>query len=395
MLNRRVATISLALVSMSSALAGELSTSGYIGAEVRVFTESPQYTGQSDDTQLSAVFQPELRYKSENSTVTFIPFYRDDSIDEERSHFDVRELHWRWVASDWELLAGVNRIFWGVIESRHLVDIINQIDLVEDIDGEDKLGQPMLNYTHLNDWGTVSIFILPGFRERTFAGPDGRLRSAIVVDADAAVYESSDKDDHIDVALRYTHFIGDWDIGLSYFNGTSREPRFILNNTASRFLPVYDLINQFGMDLQYTSDAWLWKLEAMAREGQGNTFSAVSAGFEYTLYQIMQSDKDLGLLLEYHYDGRDATAAPSTFDHDIFVGARLAFNDTQDTELLAGITVDSSGDDRFVNIEAERRFTDHIKGELRVRLFNHPESGSSFAAFEKDDYVQLQLRYYF
>jgi len=54
--------------------------------------------------------------------------------------------------------------FWGVTEFQHLVDIINQTDLVENIDTEDKLGQPMINLALINDWGTVDLFIMPYFR---------------------------------------------------------------------------------------------------------------------------------------------------------------------------------------------------------------------------------------
>jgi hypothetical protein len=45
----------------------------------------------------------------------------------------VRELNWIHQAETWSLLAGVGKVFGSVTESRHLVDIINQTDLVEDI----------------------------------------------------------------------------------------------------------------------------------------------------------------------------------------------------------------------------------------------------------------------
>ena len=40
---------------------------------------------------------------------------------------------------------GLRKVYWGVTESQHLVDVINQTEGVENLDGEDKLGQPMLN----------------------------------------------------------------------------------------------------------------------------------------------------------------------------------------------------------------------------------------------------------
>ena len=60
----------------------------------------------------------------------------------------------------------------------------------------------------------------------------------------------------------------------------------------------YDLITQAGLDLQYTLDAWLWKFESIVHEGHGSTFGAMVGGFEYTIFQI--ADTDDGLLMKYH-----------------------------------------------------------------------------------------------
>ena len=67
--------------------------------------------------------------------------------------------------------------------------------------------------------------MLPGFRERSFPGRDGRLRAGLPVDEDAARYDSDLGQANVDAALRYSHFIGDWDVGLYFFRGTGREPR--------------------------------------------------------------------------------------------------------------------------------------------------------------------------
>ena len=72
---------------------------------------------------------------------TFVPFARWDSEDEERKHFDIRELNINHASGDWETLVGIGKVFWGVVESNHLVNIINQTDFLEGVDGEDKLGQ--------------------------------------------------------------------------------------------------------------------------------------------------------------------------------------------------------------------------------------------------------------
>ncbi len=107
----------------------------------------------------------------------FIPFYRYDANDAKRTRGDIRELYWQMDYRELSFKAGIDVVFWGVAESQHLVDIINQTDLVEDIDGEEKLGQPMVNLDYMTDLGTWQFYLLPYFRERTFPGEQGRLRT--------------------------------------------------------------------------------------------------------------------------------------------------------------------------------------------------------------------------
>ncbi|HEX9735991.1 MAG TPA: hypothetical protein VGG06_28855 [Thermoanaerobaculia bacterium] len=72
-------------------------------------------------------------------------------------------------------------------------------------------------------------------------------------------------------------------------------------------MPFYRVTSQVGVDVQHTRGAWLWKLEALAREGRGASFGAAVACFERTFYQIGGSSADLGVLAEVLWDGRDPT----------------------------------------------------------------------------------------
>ena len=392
-----VALLFAVTVLSGSASASEIDLSGFVGVETRIFTQNPRHDGQKTGTNASVIFNPEFRYKTEDRKhqFAFIPFYREDSQDHERSHFDVREAYWLWLGDDVEVLTGINKVFWGVAESRHLVNIINQIDAVEDLDGEDYLGQPMINIASQRDWGRIEGYILPGFRERTFPGTEGRFRAALPVDTDNAQYESGAEEKHVDFAARYSHYFGDWDVGLSYFYGTDREPVLAANANNTRLVPTYNLINQVGADIQYTTDAWLWKFEGIAREGQGDTFTAAVGGFEYTFYQVYDDAWDLGILAEYQYDGRDFEAPATTQNEDIFLGARLALNDIQDTELLAGLSFDKDTGETFYNLEAQRRIGSNYELELRARFFEGSEPGEGTFALENDDYIQVRFSRYF
>ncbi len=373
--------------------------SGYAGLEFRGFTQTAQESRQDHSTNFSFVFEPEYYHEWDNGdqSIAFVPFVRLDENDNERSHFDIRELTYLKVADAWELRLGIRKVFWGVTEFQHLVDIINQTDLVENLDIEDKLGQPMINFALIDDWGTVDFFVMPYFRERNFPGTSGRLRTIPHIDKDRSRFESAAKEKHIDLAARYSHYFGDWDIGISHFYGTSRNPRLLLstdNNGNPFFIPFYDIINQTSLDIQATKGNMLWKLEALHRSGQATTYNAIAAGFEYTFVGIMESAIDLGLLSEYHYDDRGESAT-STFEDDIGFGARFAFNDAQSSEALFGLVWDRNTGGKFFNIEASRRIADSWLLELQGRFFFNQKASDPAIAFNKDDYVELFLTYNF
>ena len=379
--------------------AGELQVSGYLAGEVTGFVSNAAFPDQFDGIQAAFIAQPEFRFETadRSNQYSFIPFARLDSQDPRRSRADLREAWWMHIADNWELLAGVNRVFWGVTESNHLVDIINQTDQVGNIDGEDKLGQPMLRLAFQRDWGDLELYVLPGFRERTFPGKKGRLRFPLVIDGEA-LYSNSEEQRHVDVAARYSHYIGDWDFGLSVFHGTGREPRFVPDATFTRFFAIYDIIDQASVDIQYTYESWLWKFEGLRRSQNGEDFFAAVGGFEYTLYQIVDSQADLGLLLEVSRDGRDddfTVAPPTVLDDDIFAGARLVLNDTQSSELLAGVVVDRNDRAYQLSVEAERRLGDRWKLELESRWFLNTRKSPVLSAFKQDSHITLRLSRYF
>ena len=383
----------LSLSFISQSFAGEWS--GYISGEYRAFTDSPADSRQHGNS-LSFSIQPEFftDWDNGNQSFTYVPFARWDEHDEERTHADIRELTWLKAADTWELRVGIRKLFWGVTESSHLVDIINQTDLVEAPDGEEKLGQPMINLALIKDWGTIDLFVLPGFRERTYPGVEGRLRSPLPVDTDNPIYESSQEDRHIDYAARWSHALGDWDIGISYFNGTSRDPLFVPNAGFTALLPVYNLIEQWGFDLQATLDNWLWKVEVINRSGMGESYYAMSGGFEYTFYGISESQYDLGVISEIMHDDRGYSAT-TPFADDILLGARLTLNDEQSTEFLMGVIIDSDDSTQLLSLESNRRFGDNWKATLEGQAFINIPDHDLLSGIKKDSYQQLEVVRYF
>jgi hypothetical protein len=277
-----------------------------------------------------------------------------------------------------------------------LVDIVNQTDLVESTDGEEKLGQPMVNLALIRDWGTLNMFVLPGFRERTFPGVEGRLRTQPYVDTGHALYESSDEDRHVDYAARWSRYLGDWDMGLSYFRGTGRDPRFVLDTSGAEpvLVPYYDLIRQTALDLQATLGSWLWKLEAVHRAGQGDNFVAATGGFEYTFVGVLESQADVGVIAELLHDSRGADA-PTPFENDVMLGTRLTLNDEQSSELLFGLIADRDDSPRLYRLEASRRLGESWKLSLEGQAFTGISASGILSGFRRDNYLQLEIARYF
>ena len=301
---------------------------GSVFVETRIFPNDPLFAEQND-----AVFSPSIGLAPEfiwwldgpEVELRLTPMLRLDAHDASRTHFDLREASALWLRDGWTLMAGVGKVFWGTTESVHLVDIVNQTDGVEDIDGEDKLGQPMVNFTLEREWGALDLFVMPFFRERTFPGSEGRLRGLASV-LDDAVYESDAGRWRPDFAARWSHSLGGIDLGVAGFYGTSREPYLLPTEVVDPFAlqPYYTIIDQFSVDAQYTRGATLWKLEAMTRGGHGDRFAAGVFGVEHTLFNVGPGAADLGLLAEVMLDGRGDDAPYTAFDNDVFVGFRWA-----------------------------------------------------------------------
>ena len=286
-----------------------------------LFPESPLYNGQEHNNS-SIAFESELYAEwSKGDNIVFTPFFLFDSQDSSRSHFDIREAIYSWYGDDWETSIGIGQVFWGVTESKNLVDIINQFDAVYDPLYKTKLGQPLVNLTLIRDSGYYEFYILPYFRERTSPGKKGRLRLDPEFSKGSTKFEGGSQWTP-ELAIRWSNSYNDYDISLHSFLGYSRSPSIdvLLADGKLKYEPNYQRIRQIGGTVQKTSDATLYKLEWLAKDGQkdgnfrrGGYFSSV-LGFEHTLYKLIGDLGDLGLLMEYSFDSRRSRSSDSLQD---------------------------------------------------------------------------------
>ena len=390
----------------------EYEFSGRVSAEGRWF---PQAGAFADQRSLATGFVAAPRLYLEDAagrSLTFAPFFRYDHADPRRTHFDLQEAYLLLFGeigdSGWEVRLGVDQVFWGVTESQHLVDIVNQVDFVEHPNGEAKLGQPMVHATWFGDWGAFEVFGMPYHRARTFQGREGRLRLPFVVDDERIEYESAAGRWHLDLASRYSHSVGLLDLGLSVFNGTSREPFLVPGadpDGAPALLQSYTQIRQFGVDAQVTAGPWLLKLEAIHRAGARNLlgleedYFATVFGGEYAFYSVGGSAVDVSAVSEWNYDGRGRKATPSrspnTLENDLFLATRFAFNDIQGTEMTAGFFTDMGRATRTVVVEFDRRLSGEWSLHAEVIGLVSVDPADLHYAMRTDSFVDVSLTYNF
>ncbi|URQ68296.1 hypothetical protein M9C81_00595 [SAR86 cluster bacterium] len=347
---------------------------------------------EQEKNHSSFSFSPEIFKDDSNRIFHFKAKLRRDSEDSGRNLNDIQELYLINIFEDKEIKFGVSKEFWGVTETSHRVDIVNQTDFTEGFDGEEKLGQPMIKISFERPWGLLDIYALLGFRERNFSGIKGRLRSPLSINEKNSLYSSSSKNKRVDFAFRWSNYYDNLDIAISHFSGTSREPRFLPSpNKINALVPLYEVIDQTGLEIQYLLDSLVIKGEVISRSGHGARFTAATYGFEYTQVGFLQTRMDLGWVVEFNHDDR-LESSP------FVLGTRFSFNDIYDSQILSGFIINDRSKELGFLLEASRRIGECCLLSLEGVYFDDTDEDNGkqklFQAFMEDDFLRAEFIYY-
>ena len=345
--HKGLAAFALTPLSLAPLAQSEIDKSGYLEAEFRYYPSEALFENQ-DRFFYSLGIAPELEWTSDDEThqVTFKPFGRFSSSEGNRSHADIREFYYLYAGTGWQIEAGINKVYWGVAESAHLVDVINQTNVVEAFNGEEKLGQPLIGLGLENAYGNFDFYVLPYFRKRELTTYDEPylvslpgLDRPLDIDEDKVLFESKNKESNIDLAARWAQSFNDLDVAISVFHGIDREGLIVpatlneeslgtdlseiflndqltpeqkeLANTGALFANLdaialyYQNLTQIGLELQYLYDDLIFKFEGTSKyQTKGNYLSYVT-GIEYTFADVdMLFGADAGILVEYLWNNR-------------------------------------------------------------------------------------------
>jgi hypothetical protein len=370
---------------------------GTFGFDSQLFTGSPAFVNQ-DNSRWHFSGYASVDWAGDigdSSAFTLNLFARAAPHADDEFFGDIRDATLSFNGGDTEFKAGVLSETWGVLEAWNPVDIVNQRDMVEDFQGDAKLGQPGLEITTRKDDLVLSFIALTYARERRIAEGEDRLR-ALPERVRSADFE--DGRFAPSFAARAQYRIGDLDLAVSQFWGHARDPLYtpIINaNGLVGFDAYYQRIAQTGLEAQYVIGDSVLKSETIYQTGGVDSFIGGGVGFESTFSRLAGGGSSVTVYAEFYRDTRSREAPLTPFQEDAFIGARYNLNDTSDTVFEVRCTHDLEWHSNLVDLRAQRRLEGVGVISAQIILPLQVKRDPALQGFENDKYLKLGLAWYF
>ena len=288
---------------------------------------------------------------------------------------------------------GIDTLYWAKTETAQLSNIINQEDLSRGRELADQLGRAMLQLSYFSEIGRFDAFYLPHAREKAFPTADSRLRTQRPIIAKAK-YQDPRGIWTPSAAIRYSHWLGPFDVGLYSYHGVAHEPAFI--PTPDGLAPFYATVTHTGADLQYTRGQLALKSDLRYTRKQSNRkveqvdVRAIAVGLEYTIYGVAKSDIDLILIGEYAYDSRGHLAV-SPYQNDLIAGGRLQWNTINASRVELFYFDDLDLNTKGLSIELAHRVQENLTLLLAGQVFFDVDPNDVLFGVEGDNNLRLSF----
>ena len=312
--------------------------------------------------------------------------------------FNLKRLNASYATENLRFLVGYDLLRWGKTSLYSPVDSINAIDYREDITGQQKRGQLIVSAKAVDLFGgTAELVLVPNNQddelpEFTTGMP---LRMAKI---------EPDRDQG-GAALRYSKKIGGFHLGVSAQDMVAHQRQVLgmqLTPDGVALLSSQPRARFVGFELQKDlSSALIFSADVAAgnsqlgRSSSWDDFHAYSLGLDYSLPFAFSDEHTANLVLEKHYDSRDALA-PTFYQDDWYLGATYALNDVSNTLVRAGVIQDSEYRTDIYTASLARQFLEG-RALLTLRYFavQGDEPMDKLYLFEEFNGTRLELMYVF
>lgn len=387
--------------ALYDAVKDDLEYKGNIGVETAYFNHDME---NKRDNQSAFRFELDGKYKIKNNqkiVAKVKAIY--DTNDNKRRYFDINDLYFQHDFKNYSFLIGKSTRFWGAMEFYNQSDTFNTKDLLDNpFDYESKVGAWNIAYTRFFDNSEFSI-IAKLHEEKQRMQESRSIYNFLPYSYNEKL--DTDSDDVPTIYLKYSSSIDEHQIDYSviYQNGYD-EQRYLVpnlskdNNISSMQQHAYTVDKFMGFGTMVQGDT-LYKTELAYTSSHDNKvadYAQGSIGLEHTLYGVYDK-MDVGIIAEYYkyksFQNRRHNAKDfgKLFDDDLALGARLAFNDMDSSEVLVGLDVDRHNKEKVLFVDYDTRIDDKYKLKVSFQHFDAKQDSS----FSDGNTMRVELGYYF
>jgi len=394
-MNKNIIISLIACTVLPNLYAKDLEYKGNIGFESSYIDHN--IAGKRDN-QNALRGELELKQKTSSGQMVLNVEAIIDKDDKNRRYLDVNDLYYKHEFENSDLLIGRNTRFWGAMEFYNHTDAFNTKDWRENPFNYDaKIGANNIAYTQYFENSELAVIAKIG-QERQRIQDAQSVNSFLPANYDDKLQTQKDKN-RPTVYVKYTGSAEEtqFDYALIYQNGYD-EQRYLAPLGASLHQNAY-LVNKVMGYATLVNGETIYKTElayTKSDDEKVSDYAQYSVGLEHTFYGVW-GKSDLGLLAEYYkYDAQDlsklgAKEFGNFFQDDVTLGFRLSVNDSSDSDVLGGVSIDRDNQEKLVFFEYNTRLFEKYKLGLSYQHLE-PKDGS---VFQKLDSAKVEFGYYF
>jgi len=388
-------TIILSILLSSFLLADGLEYKGNIGVESSYIDHD---IANKRDSQNALRLELELKQKTANGQMVLNAEAIVDVKDKNRRYVDVNDLYYKHDFENSDLLIGRNTRFWGAMEFYNHTDAFNTKDWRDNpFDYDAKIGANNIAYTQYFENSDLAIIAKVGQEGQRVQ--DQKSVNNFMPPNYNDKLETQKSKNRPTVYVKYTGSAEEtqFDYAVIYQNGYD-EQRYLAPKGASLHQNAY-LVDKVMAYATLVSGETIYKTElayTQSDDERVSDYAQYSLGVEHTLYGVW-GKSDLGLLAEYYkYDDKDSTKLGAKdfgnlFQDDVTLGFRLTVNDSADSDVLGGVSIDRDNQEKLIFVEYNTRLFEKYKLGLSYQHLE-PKAGSTFKEL---DSAQVEFGYYF
>ncbi len=387
--------IILFIICSSALFAEGLEYKGNIGFESSYIDHS--IAGKRDS---QTALRGELELKKKVSTGEFVVNAKAivDVNDKKRRYINLNDLYYKYEFEKSDLLIGRNTRFWGAMEFYNHTDAFNTKDWRDNpFDYDAKIGSNNIAYTQYFENSELALIAKIGQEGQKVQEQESVNNFMPPIYSDSLVTQKGKNRPTVYVKYTGSAEASQFDYALIYQNGYD-EQRYLAPKGASLHQNAY-LVNKVMGYATLVNGETIYKTELAYTKSDDNLVSdygQYSVGLEHTLYRVW-CKSDLGLLAEYYrYDTEDSRKLEAKdfgklFQNDLTLGFRLSVNDSANSDVLGGISIDQDNQEKLVFVEYNTRLLQKYKLGLSYQHLE-PKSGSMF---KKLDSAKVEVAYHF